>query len=87
MSFFYGWEKPSPIQEASIPVALAGRYVGVVILMRYLLWLMLSRVIDRVSDPYSFGPDPDLVRIRIQHFRLNTDPDTIRIQGFHDQKL
>jgi hypothetical protein len=28
-------EKPSPIQEASIPVALAGRYVGVVILMRY----------------------------------------------------
>jgi hypothetical protein len=27
--------------------------------------------------------------IRIQHFRLNTnpDPDPIRIQGFHDQKL
>jgi hypothetical protein len=27
--------------------------------------------------------------IRIQHFRLNTDldPDTIRIQGFDDQKL
>jgi hypothetical protein len=36
---FYGWEKPSPIQEASIPVALAGRYVGVVILMCYPLWL------------------------------------------------
>ncbi len=25
--------------------------------------------------------------IRIQHFRLNTDPDPIRIQGFNDQKL
>ncbi len=30
-----------------------------------------------------------LVRIRIQHFRLNTepDPDPTRIQGFDDQKL
>jgi hypothetical protein len=30
-----------------------------------------------------------LIRIRIQHFRLNTDPepDPIRIQGFDDQKL
>ncbi len=27
------------------------------------------------------------VRIRIQHFRLNTDPDPIRIQGFDGQKL
>ncbi len=29
------------------------------------------------------------IRIRIQHFRLNTnpDPDLIRIQGFNDQKL
>jgi hypothetical protein len=27
------------------------------------------------------------IRIRIQHFRLNTDPDPIRIQGFNDQKL
>jgi hypothetical protein len=27
------------------------------------------------------------IRIRIQHFRLNTDPDLIRIQGFDDQKL
>jgi hypothetical protein len=26
------------------------------------------------------------IRIRIQHFRLNTDPDPIRIQGFYDQK-
>ncbi len=25
--------------------------------------------------------------IRIQHFRLNTDPDSIRIQGCNDQKL
>ncbi len=31
--FEKGWEKPSPIQEASIPMALAGRYVGVVILI------------------------------------------------------
>ncbi len=30
-----------------------------------------------------------LIRIPIQHFRLNTDPDPdpIRIQGFDDQKL
>jgi hypothetical protein len=29
------------------------------------------------------------IRIRIQHFRLNTnpDPDPIRMQGFIDQKL
>jgi hypothetical protein len=31
------------------------------------------------------------IRIRIQHFRLNTNPDLdldpIRIQGFNDQKL
>ncbi len=29
------------------------------------------------------------IRIRIQHFRLNTDtdPDPIRIQGFNDQKF
>ncbi len=36
-----------------------------------------------VLDPYAF------VRIRIQHSRLNTDPDLdlIQIQGFDDQKL
>jgi hypothetical protein len=27
------------------------------------------------------------IRIWIQHFRLNTDPDPIQIQGFNDQKL
>jgi hypothetical protein len=27
------------------------------------------------------------IRIRIQRFRLNTDPDPVRIQGFNDQKL
>jgi hypothetical protein len=27
------------------------------------------------------------IRIRIQHFRLNTDPDPIQIQDFNDQKL
>jgi hypothetical protein len=26
-----------------------------------------------------------LIRIRIQHLRLNIDPDPIRIQGFYDQ--
>jgi hypothetical protein len=31
----------------------------------------------------------NFIRIRIQHFRLSTnpDPDPIRIQGFNDQKL
>jgi hypothetical protein len=28
-----------------------------------------------------------LIRIRIQHFRLNTDPDPIRIQGFDGKNL
>jgi hypothetical protein len=28
-----------------------------------------------------------LIRIRIQHFRLNTDPDPVRIQGSQHQKL
>ncbi len=42
-----------------------------------------------VSDPYGIH----LERIRIQHFRLHTDPDRIRIQsvstiqGLDDQKL
>ncbi len=38
---------------------------------------------SRVADPHSFNPDPDPA------FRLNTDPDPIRIriQGFNDQKL
>jgi hypothetical protein len=27
------------------------------------------------------------IRIRIQHFRLNTDADPIRIQGFYDKKF
>jgi hypothetical protein len=39
------------------------------------------KIKTRVTDPHSFHPDPD------QHFRLNTDPDPIRIQGFNDQKL
>jgi hypothetical protein len=51
------------------------------------------------STIYSFGPQVsgdvspvfrihiNLIRIRIQHFRLNTDPvpDPIRIQGFDKQ--
>jgi hypothetical protein len=28
-----------------------------------------------------------LIQIRIQHFRLNTDPDPIRIQGLYDQNF
>jgi hypothetical protein len=38
---------------------------------------------SRVADPHSFHPDPDPA------FRLNTDPDPIRIriQGFKDQKF
>ncbi len=28
-----------------------------------------------------------MFRIRIQHLRLNTNPDPIRIQGFYDPKL
>jgi hypothetical protein len=40
---------------------------------------------NSVSDPYSF--DTYRIRIRIQHFRLNIDPDPIRIHGIDDQKL
>ncbi len=35
----------------------------------------------RVSDPHSFDPDPDPA------FRLETNPDPIRVKGFNDQKL
>jgi hypothetical protein len=38
---------------------------------------------NSVSDPYRIH----LIWIRIHHFRLNTDPDPIRIQGSDDQKL
>jgi hypothetical protein len=44
------------------------------------------------GQPQAWGryvlPETGL-RIRVQHFRLNTnpDPDPIRIQGFIDQKL
>jgi hypothetical protein len=37
----------------------------------------------RVADPLSFDPDPD----PDPTFRLNTDPDPIRIQGFDDQNI
>ncbi len=33
---------------------------------------IVSTLSGRVTDPYSFDPDPGF---RIQHFRLNTDPD------------
>ncbi len=52
-------------------------------------WFRLSLLLPileySVSDPCSAV---HLIRIRIQHFRLNTDPDPdpIRIQGFDDQK-
>jgi hypothetical protein len=38
-----------------------------------------------VSDPYRYS----FIRIRIQHFRLNTDrdPGPIQIQGFYGQQL
>jgi hypothetical protein len=37
------------------------------------------KIQSSVSDLYSFDTDPD-------QFRLNNDPDPIRIQGFDDQK-
>ncbi len=42
----------------------------------------ISGLDSSVSDPYSY-----LIKIRIQHFRVNTDPDPIRIQGFNGKKL
>ena len=39
---------------------------------------------DFVHGEIRYGTE---FQIRIQHFRLNTDPDPIRIQGFDDQEL
>jgi hypothetical protein len=41
----------------------------------------------KFSLPPGFRIRIHLIRIRIQHFGLNTDPDPMRIQGFYDQKL
>jgi hypothetical protein len=52
---------------------------------------------DPVSGSTDSYPDPQpaqlpyqiqwiKIRIRIQHFKLKTDPDPTRIQGFDDQK-
>jgi hypothetical protein len=38
------------------------------------------------SDPV-FRIRIHLIRFQIKHFRLNTDPYPIRIQGFDDQKM
>jgi hypothetical protein len=41
--------------------------------------------ISRAVDPVSLNPDPDTDPDAA--FQLNPDPDAIRIQGFHDQKV
>jgi hypothetical protein len=40
-----------------------------------------------ISFESGLGIPIHFIRIWIQHFRLNTDPDPIRIQGFDDQKM
>ncbi len=61
----------------------------------YIMLLMGANTLPRQVGG-GFGPWKSWLRIRIhfiririqlQHFRLNTDPDPIRIQGFNDQKL
>jgi hypothetical protein len=51
----------------------------------------ISLVLDSVSDPYSFFPDPDPeVEAGDQYgsgYGSGSNPDPIRIQGFNDQKL
>jgi len=37
--FEKGWEKPSPIQEASIPIALTGRFVNNFLLTTGFPWM------------------------------------------------
>jgi hypothetical protein len=52
--------------------------------------LDMDTVKDMLRYPISrsvSGIPNNLIRIRILHFRLNTDPDPFRIQGFDDQKL
>jgi hypothetical protein len=48
-----------------------------------------TKVPDTVTEGTLFEPGLRIRIhfIRIRHFRMNTNPDPIRIQGFNDQKL
>ncbi len=58
-------------------------YASVSYLIRFLVIYLLHSSKPGLRIRINF------IRIRIQHFRLNTDPDPvpIRVQGFNDQKL
>ncbi len=55
--------------------------------LRIWTWTLLKICSGTVYREAVFRIRIHLIRIRIQHFRLNTDPDPFRIQGFDDQKL
>ncbi len=56
------------------------RGTGLRIRIRHILGLLRFRIAGlRIRIHF--------IRIRIEDFRLNTDPDQIRILGFNDQKL
>ncbi len=53
-------------------------------------WFKQNRMLDNLfftALKTVFRIRIHLIRIRIQHFKLNTDPDLIRTQCFDDQKL
>jgi hypothetical protein len=59
---------------------------------RFLIFLaVFARLASKFENQYDLktGLRIHIHFIRIQHFRLNTDPDPdpIRIQGFNDQKF
>ncbi len=49
----------------------------------------ISVLYKKSTSVFRSGTVKHSIGIRIQHFRLNTDPDldSIRIQGFDDKKL
>ncbi len=60
----------------------------VMVLALNMIWVTDINIMFPVSYLFpGFRVCIHLIRIRIQHFRLNTDPDPIRMRGFFDQKL
>jgi hypothetical protein len=56
-------------------------------IFRHLLFLCGGISVKQVACYAGFRIRIHLIRIRIRHFGLNTDPDQIPIQGFYDRKL
>jgi hypothetical protein len=72
----YGSKSGSRIRDKRPGSATLEMYL---IFFHFIAYGLLPVLTFRVADPCSFDQD--------QQFRLNTDPDPIRVQGFDDENL